>query len=150
MFKNKEKHFTLIEYSLGDSACTNKNFMLSAFTNVSGQSLSDDKTFFNDKMKPARVRVEHCVGLLKNRFQFLKSLRFVLDEEKESMTKIIRHVAVCIMLHNFLIAENDDGNNLFAEEDGHDSDVDAENESNCPVNDATDEQERRNQMTECL
>ena len=66
------------------------------------------------------------------------------------MTKIIRHITACVILHNFLIAENDDGNNLFAEEDGYTSDIDADNELNCPVNDATDEQERRNQMTEYL
>ena len=83
LYKNKEKYFTLIEYLLEDSAYTNKNFLLAAFTNVAGQSLSDNKTFFNDKMKPARVRAEHCIGLLKNCFQFLKSLHFVLDEKKK-------------------------------------------------------------------
>ena len=120
MLKNKDQCFTLIECLLGDSSYAIEIFILSAFTNASGRTLSDDKKFFKDNMKPSRVRVENCIGLLKNRFQFLKSLHFVLDEEKESRTKIIRCITVCIMLHNFLIAENDEGNNMFAEEDGHD------------------------------
>ena len=87
---------------------------------------------------------------MKNSFQFLKSLRFALDEEKESVTKIIRCITIFVMLHKCLIAENDDGNNLFAEEDGHASGMCADNELNCPINDATDEKKQRNQMTECL
>ena len=48
------------------------------------------------------------------------------------------------------MAENNEGNTVFSEEDGYISDIDTDNELNCLVNDATDENEWRNQMTEYL
>ena len=44
----------------------------------------EEHILFNDMMKSARARIEHCIGLLKNRFQMLKSLHFVLNEEKKA------------------------------------------------------------------
>ena len=53
-----------------------------------------------------------------------------------------------VILHNFLIAENDKRNAFFEEDDDCMSNIDANNELNCPVNDAIDEQEQRNELTE--
>ena len=47
----------------------------------------------------------------------LKSLCFILTEEKESIEKIIKYIIVCVILHNFLIAENNKHNTYFYEED---------------------------------
>ena len=63
------------------------------------------------------------------------------------MEKIIKQISVCVILHNFLIPENDESNTYFCEEDDCTSKIDAYNELNFPVNDATDENERRNKMT---
>ena len=101
------------------------------------------QNFFNEKMKPVRARVEHCIGFLKNHFQLLKSLHFVLDEEKESMAKMIRCTTAYITVHNFLITKNDEGNNVFAEEYGHANDADSDNELNCPVDDAAGERAKK-------
>ena len=65
----------------------------------------------------------------------------MLDEEKESMEKTIRHTTVCAMLHDFLITEHDKGSAAFSKEDAHASDADVDNELSCPVNDATEETE---------
>ena len=45
------------------------------------------------------------------------------------------------MLHDFLITENDEGNSVFAEEDGCVSDIDVDNELNFLVNDEIEENE---------
>lgn len=78
IFKNRDKHFSLMERMLGDSACTNKNFLCSACKKPPRGALSAEHALFNKKMKPAHTCAEHCIGLLKNRFQFLKSLQFIL------------------------------------------------------------------------
>lgn len=70
IFRNKNKYFSLMEYLLGDSAYANKIFLCSACEKSPRGTLGVEHTLFNEKMKPTRVRVEHCIGLLKNRFQF--------------------------------------------------------------------------------
>ena len=77
----------------------------------------------------------------------LKSLRFVLTEDEKSMVQIIKCIACCVILHDFFIAENDEGNAHFYEEDDCASNIDAGNESNCPANGTSNEDERRNQLT---
>ena len=134
VFKNKDKHFSLIECLLGDSACANKNFILAAHKKPAGGVMSEEHTLFNEMMKLARAHAEHCVGLLKNRFQLLKSLRFFLTEEMESMEKIIKRITACVISHNFLIASNDVGNSYFYNDNNCISEIDADDELNCPAN----------------
>jgi len=98
-------------------------------------------------MKPAHIRIKHYISLLKNQFQFLKSIYFILNKNKESMEKIIKYITAAVILHNFLISENNESNYFFDEEDNCLSDIDANNGLNCPVNDESDEQECHNQMT---
>jgi hypothetical protein len=50
----------------------------------------------------ARVRAEHCIGLLKNRFQSLRNIRTVIYCLND-MLCIIEQVWVCTVLHNMLI-----------------------------------------------
>ena len=49
-----------------------------------------------------------------------------------------------------MITENHESNAYFTEEDERASDIDAENELNCPTCDATNEEERREHIKECL
>ena len=78
---------------------------------------------------------------MKNGFQILKSLHFTLIEEKESIEKIIKNISLCVVLHNFLIAENDECNSFFYEKDKCASDINSDNELNYIVNDSIDEEE---------
>jgi hypothetical protein len=62
---------------------------------------------------------------------------------KKSFKKILRFVTVCIILHNFLVGKREDdldeaGDNL--------SEIDANNELNCPVADYLDLATRREQV----
>ena len=68
----------------------------------------------------------------------------ILNEDKESIEKIIEYVLHAVILHNFLIVKNDEGDAFFKEDNDSASDINADNELNCPINDATDEQEQCN------
>ena len=63
-----------------------------------------------------------------------------MKEEKESIEKIIKYIIV-VVIDNFVISKNDESNTYFYEEDNCMSNIDADNELNFLVNDATDENE---------
>ena len=66
------------------------------------------------------------------------------------MEKIIKHVTIHSVIYIFLIAENDEVSTFFCEEECCVSEIDTDNELNCPVHDARDEKKQRNQISECL
>lgn len=66
------------------------------------------------------------------------------------MKRIIRRIATCLILHHFLIANNDEGYKHYYQDHDDASNIDADNELNRPVNDASNENERRNQLTDFL
>ena len=59
---------------------------------------------FNKKVANIRVRVEHCIGILKARFQSLKSLRLKIKNKKD-LHRCIYWIRVCCVLHNFLLLD---------------------------------------------
>ena len=65
----------------------------------------------------------------------------MLLEEKKSIKIIIKYITTCIILHNFLIAKNYKGNKYFDTENDCISNIDTNNELNCPVNDARNKNE---------
>ena len=46
--------------------------------------------------------MEHCIGLLKNRFRSLRGLRTIISDEA-SAKRVIDRITVCIILHNLLM-----------------------------------------------
>ena len=73
-------------------------------------------------------------------------MRFTLEENEESMCKILNYINVCAVLHNFLLMENESGE-MFYEDEGYTSDLDADNELNHPVGDQESHTKRRSQLT---
>ena len=57
---------------------------------------------FNNELATLRIIVEHCIGLLKGRFQSLKELRLRILE-KADLVKCCEHIIACVVLHNMLI-----------------------------------------------
>ena len=49
-----------------------------------------------------RVKTEHTIGILKNRFPYLKELRTIISCKKD-LQQIIKHVTYAVVLHNLLI-----------------------------------------------
>ncbi len=88
---------------LADSAFTTSSICVSAYKKKRGYaSLSEDKELFNTLLAQARIRVEHCIGLLKNRFPSLRNIRILINGA-QTMERIIKRVRACIVLHNLLV-----------------------------------------------
>jgi DDE superfamily endonuclease len=96
-------HFADREYCIGDSAFENSPYMVSAFKKPKGQSIPKEHERFNEKLARLRIISEHCIGILKGRFPWLRSIRLKVTEDKKSMRRILRLLDATIVVHNILI-----------------------------------------------
>ena len=67
-----EKYFDQKEYLLVDSAFSTSAVMIPAFKKGHNSNLSEEKRFFNTKLAKVHIKSEHCICLLKARFQCLQ------------------------------------------------------------------------------
>jgi DDE superfamily endonuclease len=104
LFKDCANMFSPREYLLGDSAFTASDIMVPPFKSAAGSELSANYTAFNTLLAKPRVKSEHCIGLLKGRFPFLRGIRMLLGNRLH-MNRIIDHVRAAVILHNFMIGE---------------------------------------------
>lgn len=88
------------EYILADSAYTLSNNILTPFKKPA--SLLADNAAFNKILSSVRVRVEHCIGILKNRFQSLKGMRQRVVGKKDAR-HVIQWAKACAILHNMVL-----------------------------------------------
>ena len=146
MKKKASEHFNFKEHLLLDSAFTPADNFIPAYKKPRGLELNEEQFHFNFMLKRPRSTSEHCIGAFKGRFPFLKSIRFMLEENEESVCKNLNYINVCAVLHNFLLMENESGE-MFYEDDGYTSDLDADNELNHPVGDQESHATRRSQLT---
>ena len=102
-FLKKNDYFDNQQYLIGDCAFTQSDTMIPVYKQPFGGRLSPLKEKFNSVLAKARVRSEHCIGLLKGRFQYLKGIRVRLKGRKD-MIKINRIITASAILHNLLIA----------------------------------------------
>jgi DDE superfamily endonuclease len=70
--------FSPKEYLLGDSAFTASDIMIPPFKSTPGNELPSNYSAFNTLLAKPRVKSEHCIGMLKGRFPFLKGIRQLL------------------------------------------------------------------------
>lgn len=99
-----EKFFNGEEYLLADSAYTPSSYIVPAFKKPPTGNLSQNEARFNNKLSNIRVRVEHCIGILKARFQSLKGLRTVISGEKD-VKLIVFWIRACCVLHNLFVKD---------------------------------------------
>jgi DDE superfamily endonuclease len=104
LFKNCAVMFSPREYLLGDSAFTASDILIPPFKSAAGSELSANYTAFNTLLAKPRVKSEHCIGLLKGRFPFLRGIRMLIGN-KLHMSRIIDHVRAAVVLHNFMISQ---------------------------------------------
>jgi hypothetical protein len=142
LVQDLEVHFNCTEYIIGDSAYGPQNFMVPVFKKPVGAPMPPDNEAFNTQLAKPRVSSEHTIGMLKGRFPFLRSIRMRLTGKK-SFKKILRVVTVCIILHNFLVGNREDDLDEVRDDL---SEIDANNELNCPVADYLDSATRREQV----
>lgn len=102
---NPEKYFSSEDYLLADSAYTASTTIVPVYRKIG--KLEVEKSKFNVRHSSARVCVEHCIGILKSRFQSLKDLRMPVRDKKD-VARINAWIKTCCILNNFLIDINDD------------------------------------------
>jgi hypothetical protein len=66
--------------------------------------LENHRMFFNQELSICRVKVEHTIGLLKNRLLYMKDINIII-KDKQSMQRLINRVTCCVVLHNMLLGE---------------------------------------------
>ncbi|OWZ07404.1 hypothetical protein PHMEG_00020213 [Phytophthora megakarya] len=59
-------------YFLGDSAIQISAIMVPAFKNPPKSQMNPRQKYFKSKLAKARIKGEHCIGLLKMRFPYLR------------------------------------------------------------------------------
>ncbi|POW07670.1 hypothetical protein PSTT_08111 [Puccinia striiformis] len=88
--------------------------IIPAFKRAPGRPLPPNKQQFNYELSHNRVIVEHTIGMLKNRWQSLKSLTIELLGKKTAK-RLNAWLRACVVLHNYLLdlckAEWDELNN---------------------------------------
>jgi hypothetical protein len=100
---NPTDHFADREYCIGDSAFENSWYMVSAFKKPKGMNIPAEHEKFNEKMASLRIASEHCIGILKGRFPWLRSIRLKITEDKRSLREILLTLEATVIVHNLLI-----------------------------------------------
>ncbi|KNE95046.1 hypothetical protein PSTG_11639 [Puccinia striiformis f. sp. tritici PST-78] len=103
--KLKERElFTPGEYLIADSGFPVQTNVVPAFKRPPHAAMPRLMKRFNHHLSSIRVRNEHCIGILKGRFQSLRGLRKDLSSAG-TMEKITHWILACIVLHNFLLED---------------------------------------------
>jgi hypothetical protein len=109
LFLNKNKYFNHLEYLLGDSAYSISTIMVQAFKKrMKTSHLPTDEKRFNTELAKVRIASEHCIGILKGRFQCLKRNNIQLKGGKKEVKQLVDLIGACIVIHNLLINYNED------------------------------------------
>jgi hypothetical protein len=96
-------HFEPMQYMIGDSAFENDWYMVSAFKKPKNASIPRNHEQFNEKLARLRIVSEHCIGLLKGRFPWLRSIRLKITDDKKSLKRILELFDATVIVHNILI-----------------------------------------------
>jgi len=97
-----DRFFTGDEYLLADTGYTPSTRIVPTFKKF--PSLAIDETQFNYRLSNIRIRVEHCIGILKGRFQSLRGLRTVIRQEKD-VKRLVYWIRACCVLHNLVLQD---------------------------------------------
>ena len=107
VFLKGSEFFAESEYLLGDSAYSACKYIVQTFKKLAGSStLTPEKEFFNTKLGGIRVKSEHCIGILKNRFPVLKRISTTI-KGRTSIRRVMDLFACASILHNILLDVND-------------------------------------------
>ena len=88
------------EYLVGDSAYSLSETMIVPFKRH--RPLTLKQVQFNKNLSAQRVAVEHCIGVLKGRFQSLRNLRIMVNKTS-GHKKACEWIECCVVLHNMLL-----------------------------------------------
>lgn len=101
--RSSRDYFSGNEFLLADSAYPVKEEVVPAYKKpTNGGDLVGDNKVFNNHLANIRVRIEHCIGILKNRFESLKGIRKTI-RNKEDVARVCMWIRCCCVLHNLLL-----------------------------------------------
>ncbi|EEY65939.1 uncharacterized protein PITG_03470 [Phytophthora infestans T30-4] len=144
--QNPDLHFEHNEYLLGDSAFQASRTMIPAYKKPPKADMHPSNSYFNNQLAKARIKSEHCIGLLKMRFQYLREVRVELGKKRKHMRRLIRYVKCACIIHNLLVAQPVP-EEWRAELDSYiTGELDEDDELNAPVPAGASGDERRNQL----
>lgn len=112
--------------------------MIPPFKATSGGLLSASRTAFKTCLAKPRVKSEHCIGVLKGRWPFLRDIRHVISG-KRSMNVTINYIRGAVTLHNYLIEDAVDSEWIQPEPVGNESEESVSANSNEPNYERRDE-----------
>lgn len=95
-------YFSGAEWIAGDSAYKLTSTVITPYRINATESATEDRTQFNKALSKYRIRIEHCFGLMKERFNSLKELK-ISAKNNESIKRACRWILVCAIIHNILI-----------------------------------------------
>jgi hypothetical protein len=104
IYVNKDDYFRANEFLLGDSAFLPSSVLVPLYKKPWKAELDRNKIRFNTKLAKLRIKSEHCIGVLKARFQILKGLRRVIAT-KNDMIHVNRLITACAIIHNLMLNE---------------------------------------------
>lgn len=123
----KEMFFSSEQWIAADSAYSLSKTVITPYRNNSQMMTTAKRKAFNFRHSQYRVRVEHCIGLLKERFGSLKELRLRIHDEK-SQEMFNKWIIVCCIIHNILLPTSDVNFDVDMHEDDISDDDECENE----------------------
>lgn len=139
-----DKFFTTSQYLLGDSAFQASNHMVPCFKKPIGCPMPPIMCKFNTVAAKPRARSEHCIGMIKGRFQHLRGIR-TLIRDKESCKTAVRRVYCGAMLHNILLSYDYDED--WTEEE---IEIDAVSASDVDLTSSDPDQDKRTMVMDYL
>jgi hypothetical protein len=120
--RRPEQFFSPSQYLLADSGYSPRPHVIPAFKRSPCRGLNAMESAFNRKLSNIRVRVEHCIGMLKAKFSSLRGLRLAIRNDRE-VHRCTYWIRACAALHNLLLKDPVDAEWMGAE----DEDTDNEN-----------------------
>ena len=76
--------------------------MVPAFKKGLHATLREEQKYFNTKLAKVQIKCEHCIGLIKARFEHVRELRQVISS-KHDLAVLLQMIMCACILHNLLI-----------------------------------------------
>lgn len=105
MYRNPLLFFSINQFLIADAGYGLEWFLCSPFRNPLAQL--EHNEIFNYLFSRARCKIEHVNGVLKGRWMSLKSMTAQIRSEAD-FEYICNWIKCCIILHNFLVMNNDE------------------------------------------
>ena len=104
--------------------------MVSAFKKFPNKNLTDNEEKFNSFLSKLRITSEHCIGMLKGRFLWLRHIRNIITDDIKTIRHILQLIDACVILHNLLIEFGEEDKSDWIDDDDFSDFDDAERAPN--------------------